>query len=140
MYDAILFPTDGSEGSTSARDHALELAADQGATLHALYVVEALSHEASVHNMVLEELTGRGEALVEAVAELGDERGVPVETAVLEGDPAATIVDYAEANGIDVIVMPTRGHSELTKAVLGSVTDEVIRMGTVPVVVTTLED
>lgn len=139
MYDAVLFPTDGSDGSATARDHAIELAADQGATLYVLYVVEPLAHVASVRRVVVEELTEFGAELVAEVAEAATERGVRAETAVIQGDPAATIVAHAAAVGADVIVMPTHGRSGVARAILGSVTEAVIRTGDVPVLVTKLE-
>jgi nucleotide-binding universal stress UspA family protein len=140
MYDAILFPTDGSPGATRAFDHALKLAEDQGATLHVLHVVDVLSPGASLHETIRERMVERGGTLVETLAAEARERGVTVETAVREGDPAATIVDYASSEGVDVVVMPTHGRRELTKAVLGSVTDKVVRTGDVPVLVATFED
>jgi nucleotide-binding universal stress UspA family protein len=96
MYDAILFPTDGSEGSEVALDHALDLAADQDATLHVLHVVETISPGASLHDMIADRMTAQAEELVESVARRVQEREVDVETAVLEGEPAATIVEYAD--------------------------------------------
>jgi len=140
MYESILFPTDGSEGAEVARDHAFELAIDQDATVHVLHVVEAFSPAASLHEMITERMTERGTELVESVAELGQERGIPVEPAVREGDPAEVIVEYAQEEDIDVIVMPTHGRPELTKAIIGSVTDKVIRTGDVPVTVIKLTE
>ncbi|KAB1187457.1 MULTISPECIES: universal stress protein [Haloferax] len=140
MYDAILFPTDGSEGSERAREHALALAADQHATLHVLNVVEATAPGASLHELVADNLRELGEGIVSEVAEMGTDRGIDVETTVVEGDPARTIVAYAESNDIDVIVMPTHGRPELTKAIVGSVTDKVIRTGDVPVTVVKLAE
>lgn len=139
MYDNILFPTDGSKGTEPARDHALELAADQHATLHVLHVVETVAPAVSLHEMIVERMTERGRELVESVATLGRERGMTVKTAVLEGSPAETIVEYATTEEIDAIVMPTHGRPELTKAFLGSVTDRVIRTADVPVIVVTFE-
>jgi nucleotide-binding universal stress UspA family protein len=135
MYDAILLPTDGSPGSQRASGHAIELAAEQDATLHVLHVVETVSPGASLHELIAERLTERGRELVETVADEGRSRGVTVQTAVVEGDPAEEIVDYVSSRGIDVVVMPTRGRSELLKTLVGSVTDEVIRTGNVPVIV-----
>jgi nucleotide-binding universal stress UspA family protein len=140
MYGAILLPTDESEGAKIARDHALELAVDQDATLHILYVVEVVAPAASLHEMVAERMTERGTDLVESVAEEGRERGLTVETTVVEGDPAETIIEYAAEEGIDIVEMPTYGRTELTKAIVGSVTDKVIWLGDVPVLVIKLTD
>ncbi len=133
MYDSVLFPTDGSEGSEQAREHALELAADQDAVLHVLNVVEVVAPGVSLHETIADRLTEQGTELVDEIADAGRERGIAVTTAVLEGDPADRIVAYASSEGIDVIVMPTRGRSGLEKVVVGSVTDKVVRSGDVPV-------
>lgn len=135
MYTRILFPTDGSEGSERAREHALALAADQDATLYVLHVVDVVAPAASLHEVVANELIEQGQELVEEVAADALERGVTAETAVVEGSPAQTITSYAASANIDVIVMPTHGRRELTKALLGSVTDKVIRYGDTPVLV-----
>ena len=140
MYDAILLPTDGSPGAERARDHALELAADQDATLHVFHVVAAFAPAASLHDLVAERMTEQGRELVETVARLGRDRGVEVVTAVREGDPAETIVEYASSERIDLVVMPTHGRSELARTIVGSVTDRVIRTGSVPVVVVRLDE
>ncbi|MFB6154312.1 MAG: universal stress protein [Haloferacaceae archaeon] len=139
MYNSVLFPTDRSDGATKAREHAIELAADQNAVLHVLNVVHGVAPAASLHEGMVERLTDEGENLVESVASEARERGVTVETAVVEGDPASTIVEYANANGIDVVVMPAHGRSELSKTFVGSVTDKVIRTGEVPVIVLKLD-
>jgi len=53
--------------------------------------------------------------------------------ATVVGDPGTAIVDYAEDNPVDMVVMGTHGHGGFRRAVLGSVTDEVVRTATVPV-------
>lgn len=139
MYDSVLLPIDRSEGAEEARTHAIELAADQDAVLHVLHVVDGVAPVASLQEMLDERLTDEGEKLVASVAGEARERGVTVETAVVEGDPARTIVEYANSNGVDVVVMPAHGRSELSKAFVGSVTDKVIRAGDVPVLVLKLD-
>ena len=135
MYASILFPTDGSAGAERAFEHALSLAEDQQATLHILHVVDVVAPAASLHDMIAERMIETGTELVDSIAESASDRGVDVETAVREGDAAETIVDYAANAGIDLIVMPTHGRPELSKSILGSVTDKVIRTGDVPVTV-----
>jgi len=140
MYDSILLPTDGSEGSERARDEAIELASDQGATLHVVHVVDVVSPARSLHEVIAERMTERGRELVDAVAVRARDRGVSVETAVVEGDPAARIVEYVSEAGVDVVVMPTHGRPELAKTIVGSVTDKVIRTSPVPVIVVRLNE
>lgn len=57
-------------------------------------------------------------------------------TEVIEGAPGPAICDYAEAIGADVIVMGTRGRGGLRRAVLGSVSDHVIRHAPCSVLIT----
>jgi nucleotide-binding universal stress UspA family protein len=140
MYDSILFPTDGSEGSERARDEAIALAVDQDASLYVIHVVDVVSPARSLHEMIAEEMTDRGRELVDAVARQARDRGVTVETAVFEGDPAAQIVEFVSAAGVDVVVMPTHGRPELAKTIVGSVTDKVIRSSPVPVIVVRLNE
>jgi nucleotide-binding universal stress UspA family protein len=135
MYDNILVPTDGSEGMSTVIDHAAELAAIHDATLHALHV----TNTASLADLPMESSwEGVSEALKEQGREAIEEveRGVDeteVETAVLDGSPAKRIVNYAEENDCDCIVMGTHGRSGVDRLLLGSVAERVIRTSPVPV-------
>lgn len=139
MYESVLFPTDRSEGAKQARGHAIDLAADQNAVPHVLNVVHGVAPAASLHEMMIGRMIDQGETLVESVASEARERGIAVETAVIEGDPTETIVAYASSNGVDIVVMPAHGRSELAKTIVGSVTDKVIRTGDIPVLVLKLD-
>jgi len=69
------------------------------------------------------------------VKEAGEEIGVEVETVVLEGKPAEKIVEYAEENDIDLVIMGTTGKSGLDRILLGSVAERVVKLSHVPVLV-----
>jgi nucleotide-binding universal stress UspA family protein len=60
-------------------------------------------------------------------------QGITVELAVREGAASENIAQYAEENGIDLIVMSTRGKGGIQRFLVGSVTDRVIRSGHLPV-------
>jgi nucleotide-binding universal stress UspA family protein len=62
------------------------------------------------------------------------------ETLLLEGSPGPAICDMAADIGADVIVMGSRGHGGLRRAVLGSVSDHVIRHAPCPVLITNAHD
>jgi nucleotide-binding universal stress UspA family protein len=137
MYDRILVPTDGSEGVERAVDHATELAAAHGASLHAVYVVNTASYgtlpmETSWEG-VADMLRDEGEAAVERVKAIADERGVPVEVALVDGTPSKEIVRYAESNDCDLVVMGTHGRGGIDRLLLGSVAERVVRSSDVPV-------
>lgn len=138
MYDRVLVPTDGSEPSLRAAEHAAELAARFDATLHALYVVDAdpsplAVSRADVRETLREVGEQAAEATFEKVQPLADDAGVDLETAVVEGAPAEQIVDYATEQAVDLVVMGTHGRSGLGRRLLGSVTERVVRNAPVPV-------
>ncbi|QWC18114.1 universal stress protein [Halorubrum sp. 2020YC2] len=137
MYDEILVPTDGSEAVDRALDHAIRLASDHGATVHALYVVDqriAAANSGDLHDEVVADLEAQGEDAVETVSEAAAEAGLDVETHIAHGTPDTEIVAYADENGIDVIVMSPEGKSPRERIrSLGSVSDRVADDASVPV-------
>lgn len=136
MYDTILHPTDGSEASMAAADHAIELAASHGATLRLLYVVDVSSLAADDFGTVLlENLEQTGRTALEDLAERAEAAGVEAVTAVETGTPHREIIDDALASAADVVVMGTHGRTGLDRFLLGSVSERVVRSAGVPVLV-----
>jgi len=134
MYEHILIPTDGSDAVDPAVERAIDLAETYGARLHALNVVNIASLSVEVNTpSVIESLEDGGEAAVEAVAERAADAGVDVTTGVVHGTPYRSILEYADENDIDMIVMGTHGRSGLDRYLLGSVTEKVVRTADVPV-------
>jgi nucleotide-binding universal stress UspA family protein len=119
----ILFPTDFSEASDAAFRHAVSLAHDTGATLVIAHVEEPpMPYGEAVMSLPErydEELKQRLEAVVEP--------SVPCEHHLLIGDPAAEIVRLAEAEHVDLIVMGTHGRTGLSRLIMGSVAEAVVR-------------
>lgn len=144
MYDNILIPTDGSEGVRDAVIHGLEIASDNNATIHALYVVDrrvAYAATDTATEDVTDSLQEEGTAAVEDIEQQANDRGLTAVTTVVEGIPASTILDYVDDEGIDLIVMGTHGRTGRDRlAHLGSVTDRVVRGATVPVLVVDISD
>ena len=61
------------------------------------------------------------------------ELGIPVQMVTIGGRPHYQIIQYAETNQVDLIVMSTRGQSGLSRWLMGSVSDRVVRGANVPV-------
>jgi nucleotide-binding universal stress UspA family protein len=137
MYDRILVPTDGSDGSTRVVRHAVDLASVHGATVHALYVVNSgsfagLPMESSWEG--LDEMLRRdAEAAMETVERVAEESDKTVETCIIEGSPSREIVEYAEREACDLVVMGTHGRGGIDRLLLGSVAEKVTRACNVPV-------
>jgi len=146
MYDRILLSTDGSVASERAEAHALDLAAAHGAVLHVLYVVDEDVVTAYSGDEYVGEAEGpehgleeRGEETLSALRQRASEAGVDVETAMHHGRPAETIVAYANDHDADLLVLGTKRRPDEYRALLGSVTDRVLRLTTRPATVVKTE-
>jgi len=142
MYDEILLATGGEVASDRAVDHAIDLAAEHGATLHVLFVVDSDVYDAYSGDEYVDEREGPehgleevGREAVDDVAERARERGVTVEEHVLHGRPPETIVGLAREVDVDLVVMGTRRRPDEYRSLLGSVTDRVLRLAEMPVTV-----
>ena len=136
MFGCIVVPTDGSRAAEAALSHALSLVGDSDATVHLLYVADLGRDSVSVVGSdVVDALVSDGEDVVETVAERVRTAGLDVETEVVRANPAVGIVDYAEEIDADLIVMGTHGRRGLSRYLLGSVTERVVRTSSVPVLV-----
>ncbi|WP_224333761.1 universal stress protein [Haloprofundus halobius] len=145
MYDSILVPTDGSDASNAAVEHAVDIARVRDSTVHLLHVVDVGTEmSAAASGQVAQQLSDTLEqqaddALDEAVSRTAD-AGVDYERVLLEGNPDSAIVDYAEENAVDLVVMGATGRSGLAEKLLGSTTDRVMRSIEVPVMLVRSEN
>ena len=135
MYDRILVPTDGSDQSERAFEQALDLALTYDAELHLLNVVDVSALAGEFDSVaVVDSLEESGRKMTHRLRDRAEEAGVEtVETLVREGVPYSTILDYADDNDVDLIVMGTHGRTGLDRYLLGSVTERVVRKSDVPV-------
>ncbi|RKD94773.1 universal stress protein [Halopiger aswanensis] len=83
----------------------------------------------------LEDLLGEATDQLSAAEDFAAERGVDIETHTRIGSPAQEIVEFAETNDVDHVVMGSRGRSGVTRILLGSVAEVVVRHSSVPVTV-----
>ncbi len=132
LYRKIMVATDGSEPVKKAVDTAIEFARLSGAQLYAVYVIAAehmTGHPKDVgwERAMKEQLSTEGKEATAFVETAGKAANVQVESVLLEGNPANEIVDFAEKNDIDLIVMGTLGRTGIQKFLLGSVAQNVVR-------------
>ncbi|MFO1058722.1 MAG: universal stress protein [Dongiaceae bacterium] len=133
----ILVATDGLPHSEDALDFAAGFAKRLGASLTVITVNVALLTR-GVRSFMIED--AEIERILAAAAERVRKAGVAeVETVMAQGrDVAATVIDYAEANGIDHIVVGTGGPGFAARLLLGSVSSAIIARAHCPVTVARL--
>jgi nucleotide-binding universal stress UspA family protein len=138
MFKKILVPEDFNDVAVRPLEVAVELARAAEGRVVLLTVVDdsfpnpdIMSFQlpwADYHRHLRDEATRR---LEELKGRAGG--GVPIETVVVRGQPARVIVEFAEAEQCDLIVMATHGTSGLHHALVGSVTRKVLHHATTPV-------
>ncbi|PCR90538.1 universal stress protein [Natrinema ejinorense] len=136
MYQDILIPTDGSDGTRQSITHGLTIADRFDATIHALSIVP----EGPLGTLQTDEAIPAAERAVERVETEATREGVDAVTAVEQGVPHEEILAYVDEHGIDMIVMGTQGRTGLDRVLVGSVTERVVRMADVPIVTVRLTD
>ncbi len=135
MYSDILVPTDGSASVDQVLEHTIDIAEGRDVTVHALYVVDDrafLTIDDEMQAEVLEKLKAEGEQAISMVRDTLEQEDIEVSTTILRGSPPELIVSYVEDAGIDLITMGTQA-GEYEKNILGSTSQKVVRLSSVPV-------
>ena len=130
----ILFATDFSESSEMALIQALAYAKMQDASMlvvHVLSVPSVASGEGMLHHGAQFDSAETAERDLRKVAE--SIKGVPFETRLLRGDPAEQILKLAADEGVKLIAMGTVGRTGLSRLLMGSVAEQVVRHANCPV-------
>jgi nucleotide-binding universal stress UspA family protein len=139
--NTILVATDFSEASQAALLYGRQFARAHGATLHVLHVVGSAAADMATS-------VGMGPGIGQLQMDLEDdalrrlddlvvvdrESGTAIRTAAITSAPiAATIVEYAEAHHVDLIVLGTHGRTGFAYFFMGSVAQHVVRRAPCPV-------
>lgn len=132
----VLVATDGSEPATAAVEHAVALAAAADATLHVVNVVDVtVTLPEGAGAPVFEALEDAGEAATGRVQERASDADVEtVHEQLLSGSTDGAIVDYADEQDVDCIVLGTHGRTGVDRVLVGSVAERVARTARQPVI------
>ena len=152
----ILVATDFSDTAAAALAQGVALASATGAKLTLLHVIyaekinetllglDAMEYLTRVMSTPTEQApysptlgmerlrAAANETLQEAVASVSGPR-LAIETAIAEGRPSEEVLAFAKKEGVDLIVLGAHGRGAISKALLGSVADHVIRQAECPV-------
>ena len=134
----ILFPVDLSEVSPKIAPYVKEVASKFGAEVHLVFVARILQHFTSIYvphlsvgKFEAEIVEGAERKLQELVQEIFPEGSC--RTQVVLGDAAEEILNYAEAEGVDLIIMGTHGRKGIERIIFGSVAERVVKKSPIPV-------
>lgn len=139
QFRHILAPTDFSEYSKQAVVSALELARKFGAKLTVLHVVELPPYPVegyvppAVNATFLDDLERQATQDLAQLVPEAESSDVEVVRLVAVGSPYRMIIDTAEAEQVDLIVMATAGRSGFSRLIMGSIAERVVRTATCPV-------
>ena len=141
----ILIPVDFSEPSEKAVHYAKQFAEQFDATLTLLHVVEPIIYPAELGYVPLspEDLEqGRLDGLRKRLTDLAGSLGgrVKTETLLRLGRSWKEVVDLAKSDDYDLIILATHGYTGVKHALLGSVTEKVVRHAPCPVLVVRTEE
>lgn len=133
----ILVPIDFSPNAEQALDYASELAGKLGATVHLVHALASppSALQVALTEDILENLVNEQQEALEKLAEPRRATASFGQPTVEVGDPRDTIVETARKLGIDMIVMGTHGRRGLSRVMMGSVAEDVIRHAPCPVLV-----
>lgn len=133
MISNILAPIDGSENSNRALDLAIDLAEKYDAGLTFLHVIPSLGAQALVVGSAavvvepdLSKLEAAAKIITDEAMKKAQQAGIKsVQAAIEAGSPAKEILTYAKHHPVDMIVMGSRGLSDIEGLFLGSVSHKV---------------
>ncbi len=144
MFNHVLLPTDGSEGSLRAAAIVAELAKHNPKARATVICAIAIAdpNRSDLDATLIEQqnhaVRHHAEMAIEKTCRIFQNNGIPCEGKVVVGDPvSAAIVEQAGKRDVDVIAMASRGLTmkRNDRHYLGSVTDHVLRQVSIPVLV-----
>jgi nucleotide-binding universal stress UspA family protein len=132
----ILLATDGSAEARLAASTAAELASSTNSELHVVHVGELRPAFLAQTEVEPAELQREAQRRLDEQVRAIEEAGGTVEEAHLRlGRADEEIVDLAQSLGVGLIVMGSRGHGRIRRALMGSVSESVVRHAHCPVTI-----
>jgi nucleotide-binding universal stress UspA family protein len=137
MYSKILLAADGSIHSVRAAKEAVKIATlVNECTIEVVYVVDfSKAKDEVLHSQGKEELELSRRKKLLPIEELLKANNLTYQHTLLRGEPGPAIVDYANKEGFDLVIIGSRGLNSLQEMVLGSVSHKVLKRVKCPVLI-----
>jgi len=133
----VLVATDTSATSAGAERAGVELSARVGSSLIFLSVIDPsrLRLPGGLFHTRVDQVRDQRESALAKLVANARQQGVPAQYLIWEGDPGASVIEAAEAEGADVVVVGSHARGPVGRLLLGSVSSYVVDHGRQPVVV-----
>lgn len=141
IYKNVLVPTDFSDGSENALNHAIDIAKSMGATIHLVNVIQPVVYPTGIeiaHESLLnleQDLEDNAKKQLEKIEKRLDNLSINYSCSILTGSADDQIIEYSKSENIDLVVIATHGASGFEHFLFGSTTEKVIRKAKCPVLV-----
>lgn len=137
LYKKLLVPVDGSEHAMLACRHAVALADEDKTEIVLLHCYGDLPNAigGKARKDLIAACEKDGMKMLAKAIKLCEEGGIPYIPAIQSGAPGREIVLAAQKHGCDLIIMGSRGLSDFSGMVMGSVSHRVLRHATIPVLI-----
>jgi nucleotide-binding universal stress UspA family protein len=138
IFSKILVAIDSSDASMDAADYATAISQRYNAELYALHVIHADVdlYWPHVTSEFTRNMRNEGEKYLDKVKVKANEQDIQIKTEIISSkDISGGILDFAQENNIDLIVIGTRGRSGFKRLLLGSVASQVVTYAHCPVLV-----
>ncbi|GAB6180475.1 universal stress protein [Desulfotomaculum defluvii] len=143
MYKKILVPLDGSERSTKALFHSVSLAQKYTAKITLMHVVPnlppyvntAVDRLGHIPQSIFDELMRNGKDMLDQYVSSISDKNIDTDKFIVMGQPADEILEKANQENYDLIVIGSRGLGEIKGYIMGSVSNRVSRHAPCPVLI-----
>ena len=123
-------PVDGSDNSYRALDAALLLSEKLGSNITVIHVMEQvpITHIGSEKqiNEFLEAYKKENQEILSKCSEIATQKGLTINTFLLEGNPASAILDFSKKEKFDLLIMGRRGLGKFKELILGSISSKIV--------------
>ena len=138
MFKKILCPVDFSDTSLNAANNAINFSMEIKAEITFIHIIDiqALQNIGDLSGGGINDINLLIEEEKPVLSKLKDEcdkKGIKVKTVLTHGEPVSVILETIKEGGHDLIIMGTHGKTGLTRLVLGSIAENVVRKSDIPV-------
>jgi len=137
MYEKILLAVDGSHHSIRATEEAIKVSSLNSSSVVTVVMVADYENAKSdvLHSGSSVELDMKRRKKIMPIEELLRKHNIKYRVEILHGVPGPTIVEYANKNKFELLIMGSRGLNGLQEMVLGSVSHKVVKRANCPVLI-----